>query len=118
MSSIRTLYVRLIFTLIAGVAFLNLSFVLAELKFLALENTALVQSLVNAGFEEETEHGTEGTESDNSFKETIEIAAHENLLHHEIVMVNGSQRNKAFSNISPDPGYKRKFSPPPEVRFA
>lgn len=115
MRHLRKKYIKSIFTLIAGMAFFNLSFVLAEFKILNITDSALVQCIINSGFEEETEHGTESSESDTpSFKGLIELT-YQNLLHHEILAIAAQQRDKAIENQAVDPGYAQIFSPPPEL---
>jgi hypothetical protein len=101
------------FTLLAGIAFLNLSFILAEISALGLTKKykSLVQMVTNAGLEEEKEAGgAETGESDIAGVDLME----ENLAHHKILFLSAEQRNKVLQNQSIHPGHADIFSPPPD----
>lgn len=54
MNLFRGKFTRRIITLLAGITFLNMSFILAEVAALGLsKNTILIQNILNAGIEEE-----------------------------------------------------------------
>jgi hypothetical protein len=113
MHLLRETKARRIFTLLAGIAFLNLSFILAEISALGLTKKykSLVQMVTNAGLEEEKEAGGEAAgESDTAGLDLIE----ENLAHHKILFLSAEQRNKVLHNQSLHPGHADIFSPPPD----
>ena len=104
---------RKLFTFLAGVTFLNMSFILSEVDALGLsKNSTLIQNIINTGIEEEKETSTEKP-GDNSTNEIL-LSLQENLNHHSILYFLGQQRNKHLDNESPTSGYTRIFSPPPD----
>jgi hypothetical protein len=104
---------RNLFTFFAGITFLNMSFILSEVDALGLsKNSTLIQNIINSGIEEEKETSTEKA-GDHSTNEIL-LSLQENLNHHSILFFLGRQRNKHLDNQSPQSGYTRKFSPPPE----
>lgn len=103
-----------LFALLAGVTFLNMSFVLAELSALGFSRTStLVQNFINTGFEEEKEGG-ESSEPDSTVKE-IYFSTTENLQHHSIDFLSGSKRDRLLTNLTVEPGYFEIMYPPPEA---
>ncbi len=91
-----------------------MSFFLAEVVILGIDkNSSLVRNFVTSGFEEEKENSSESSEADES---KVFLSVAENLFRHNILFIAGSHRDKIFHNIMTDPGHKKIFSPPPEVR--
>ncbi|HYG01994.1 MAG TPA: hypothetical protein VD927_06075 [Chryseosolibacter sp.] len=117
MRHLRKTYIKSVFTLVAGIAFFNLSFVLAEFKMLNITDSALVQSLINTGFEEETEHGNESSEADTSSVKGLLELCYQNLIHHQILTIAAQQRDKVIENMAVNAGYVKIISPPPDLAF-
>jgi hypothetical protein len=113
MHLLREKYTRRIFILLAGVAFLNLSFILAEISALGLAKKykSLVQMVTNAGLEEEKEMGGECGESDSA---EVDIIG-QSLTHYKLLFSAATDRNKKPDNRSVHPGHTEKFSPPPDA---
>jgi hypothetical protein len=97
----------------AGIAFLNLSFILAEISALDLSKKykSLVQLVTNAGLEEEKEIGGEAGESDSS--EEVDII-HLQISHYQIPGAETASWKKHWSTPSVRPGHIEKFTPPPD----
>lgn len=114
MKVFRHIFAKRIFTMIAGLTFLNMSFFLAEVVILGIDkNSSLVRNFVTSGFEEEKETSSESSEVDES---KVFLSLSENLFRHNILFISGSNRDKIFHNVMTDPGHKKIFSPPPEFR--
>jgi hypothetical protein len=114
MKVLRLKYFRKIFALMAGITFLNMSFIIAELNSIGLgKNNSLLQNVLNSGLEEEEEGGSESSESD-SIETELYCAAQENFLYHNIVTAS-RQYSKHRVNSLFDLGYREVFSPPPEA---
>jgi Na+-transporting methylmalonyl-CoA/oxaloacetate decarboxylase gamma subunit len=113
MSKFRRYFFCNLLTVFAGLAFINMSFVLAEFAALGLtrENSSLVRNLANSGFEEEKE--TESGE-DSAAKE-LDLSFQEHLKHQAIIEFSIKHHAQNVSNNTIDPGHKRTFSPPPEL---
>jgi hypothetical protein len=114
MHLLRGNYTRRIFILLAGVAFLNLSFILAEISALGLAKKykSLVQMVTNAGLEEEKEMG--GGESGETDSAEVDIIG-QSLTHYKLLFSAATDRNKKPDNRSVHPGHTEKFSPPPDA---
>lgn len=114
MKYLRTADTRNVIAFIAGLAFFNLGLIQFELTVLDMSDyKSAFQNVVNNSFEEETESGAQSSEEDAS-KEALEFA----LNHHEIWECDYSfatKRTNPFEDLYLNPGYKTKFSPPPEV---
>lgn len=114
MKLLRSVYTRQIFTFVAGITFLNMSFFLAEVVAFNIDkNSQLVQNFLNTGIEEEKETGEATGESDESVKE-LDLSIAEHLFHHKILFELGKKRNSILDNLTVEAGYLKKFSPPPE----
>lgn len=113
MHLLRGNYTRRIFILLAGIAFLNLSFILAEISALGLAKKykSIVQLVTNSGLEEEKEMGGESGESDSA--EEVDIIGH-SLTNYKLLFSATIDRNKKTDNQSVHPGHIEKFSPPPD----
>jgi hypothetical protein len=112
MNLLRGIFIRSVFILLAGIAFLNMSFILAEINALDLAKKykSLVQMVINAGLEEEKEAGGEASETDS-----IEVDLIDGLLtHYEILLTSAKRRNKTLDRLALHPGHNETFSPPPD----
>src|SRR5687767_3322661 len=113
MNRLRGPHACSIFALLAGITFLNMSFILAEFDALGLSmNSPLIQSIINSGIEEEKETSSESGEGDPA--KEVHLFLQHTLNHYIILFQTGQQRNKALDNFSTHAGYKQNFSPPPE----
>jgi hypothetical protein len=107
----RKSYVMKVFVLFAGITFLNLSFILAEFSAIGLgKDSAVIQNLINWGFEEEQESSSEGeTDSETEFL----ISPHHD---HAIILFAVTQSASSLrTQQDVRPGHLTNFSPPPEV---
>lgn len=112
----RIKYFLLLFT---GIAFLNLSFFLAEVSLLKLDkDNRMIETITNvitgAGFEEESETTSDSHETGSSLKE-VKLLITQNLNHHGSLFLIAQQRNGILVLPRPESGFSQVFSPPPEV---
>lgn len=118
MDCFRKNIVRLVFLLVTGVTFLNMSFFIAEVTLLnlskddaAIEN--VIKILIAGGFEEENET-PDGQEKSFSMKE-VDLFMSLNLYHH-LHLYRIAQHRYCFKNtLVPLSGHIDIFSPPPEA---
>jgi hypothetical protein len=115
MKKLRATYFRKVFALIAGIIFLNMSFIIAELSSIGIgkENT-LLQNIMNSGFEEEEEGGPESSEAD-PLEDELYFSLVDCLYQDKIALLTALQFNKNLANNLFDSGYREIFSPPPEA---
>lgn len=104
-----------LFILIGGIAFLNLSFILAEIKLLSLStHDPLIENLASNGFDEEKSKDGESSETESSAKEMdlslVFLAQHVNHLISVAVKNSQHEYEAALGN-----GFRQIFSPPPEI---
>jgi hypothetical protein len=113
MNRLRKHFLRKLFTLLAGLTFLNMSFILAEIAMLGLKDkyNTLVQNIINAGLEEEKELGGETGESE--FAKEVNLIQH-HLVQYRILFTKLEDQNKRLGRLSLCGGFLQRFSPPPE----
>lgn len=105
-------------TILIGVIFLNLSFVLAEVSALDFENhdSALFENLVRlistSGFEEEKDANGEPTHEISS---DVNFYIQQNLKFPHIKSLIISNLNGSYSSAKVSKAYQPIFSPPPEI---
>lgn len=114
MKLLRTIFAKRIFTLIAGLTFMNMSFFLAEATLLGIDkNSSIVKNFINCGLEEEKET-SESPETGDSVKEVL-LSLEEHIFYHQIIFQTESHQNKVLSNLTTLDGHQQIFSPPPEI---
>jgi hypothetical protein len=116
MHLLRENFTRRVFILLTGIAFLNLSFLVAEIRVLELTSKykSLIQLVNNSGLEEEKEAGGEGGESDAS--EEVEDIIEHSLTCYRISISILKQETIDSHAFSVRPGHAEKYSPPPDGR--
>jgi hypothetical protein len=98
---------------IAGLAFLNLSFILVELAALDIKSdNPIVKNLTNNGFEEEKEAGGQSSEEDSSVKDDF-VSFHSQHLSHLFSL--DSKNSGIMSNQPTDQGFKTIHLQPPKI---
>jgi hypothetical protein len=112
MKLFRKSYLMKLFVLLAGITFLNLSFILAELSAIGLgRSSAIVQNLINSGFEEEQESSSE-SEGDSEIEFLLSLHQHQD---HAIMLLSVAQASTSLCCQDVHPGHLTTFSPPPEA---
>ena len=111
MMSLRGKYSRAIFVFLTGVAFLNMSFILAEIDTMGLtKDSALIQNLISAGAEEEKDSSKTG------FDDLKEVYLDErNEIYQHAFFLIALQRNSSEESDKPLAAHNAKFCPPPEA---
>jgi hypothetical protein len=115
MHAFRNTFTRRLITFLAGLTFVNMGFIIAEVEALGLnKRSSLVQNIINTGAEEE--ESSPETSEDDAFTE-IDLSLHDPFRHDEIILFNTSKRNHHTLTISLSSGYYKNFSPPPEINI-
>jgi hypothetical protein len=98
--------------LLAGVTFLNMSFILTELDALGFKvTTKSTQNTVTGAMEEEQESSSESEESDPESE--LFLSIHQELSDRVLYLI-ASHQNNIFDNLKIHSAYIQSFSPPPE----
>jgi len=117
MKSIRNHFLSRIIALIAGLAFLNMSFILAEVTFFDFGKSEVAKNIVkllqNTGAEEERD-GESSSES--SAKESL--AAQQVQIHSISSFVISIQLNRNLVNHYRHANHSLNFSPPPDSQLS
>jgi hypothetical protein len=101
-----------VFVLLAGITFLNLSFIMAEFSAIGFgKNSAIIQNLINTGFEEEQESSSE-SEADPEIEFLLSFHQHHD---YAIILFSVTQAASFLRTQDIRPGHLTTFSPPPEA---
>ena len=112
MQVLRSKIYRVSFVILAGLAFVNLSFILADMRMLDFNQDHPLYTVVSTLGEEEQEQETPSGEK-NSVKE-VDVAAGQLSLYHASISEVAAHQNKHNGDLAIIAGHKRIFSPPPE----
>lgn len=116
MRSIREHFLSKLLAFAAGLAFLNLSFFLAEVSLLKIEERELIENIakliLNTGFEEEREGESSG---ENSIKEII--AMHQANIHGISSNLISTRINSVLVDHYRHANHSFTFSPPPDFQY-
>jgi hypothetical protein len=112
MNLFRNINARRLFSFLAGLTFLNMAFILAEIDALGIsKQSTLIRTMMTSGIEEETE-SPENTEVD--IFDEIDLSLHDSLKHNYLKLLAAQQKNRYFISLAISSGYRQNFSPPPE----
>ena len=116
MELLRNKAITRVFSLFTGLIFLNMSFFLAEVCMLNLQDKQMIENIcnlvLNAGMEEERDAHSTG--ADASLKE-IPFMAEALMLKHSALFLIASKIHYDFEDHYLHADHSIKFSPPPEV---
>jgi hypothetical protein len=114
MKFFRKSHIAKLLLILAGVTFLNMSFIPAEVAFFGIDNdSALIENLAKYGVEEEKEGGGEKNEGDDSTKE-IDLSITPFAERFITFILKPFSHNGDFVNLVINAGFKETFFTPPD----
>jgi hypothetical protein len=115
MKLFRIGFIRDTMIFIAGIAFLNMGFFLAEVSALDLgKYTRLLENIAASGFEEERDCGGEQTPGSGDADEKVDLMSHHYLIQHSVPVPLALQRKGSRNELFCYYHHLEIFCPPPE----
>jgi hypothetical protein len=114
MNIFRKSYLRNLLILLAGLTFLNMGFVLAEISLFDLGKYYAVADEVSASLEDEQENES-GSETSDSVEEEIDLMNHSYYEQSFNLFFISLQKQSPFIQEILHDTYRETFSPPPEL---
>jgi hypothetical protein len=114
MDIIRQHFLTKLFTVVTGLAFLNMSFFLAEvclLKYNKSEMVEIAKLILNTGFEEERDSESSGADS---IAKEIDLLVHQAQIHTTSSFLMSINTNRTLVDHYLHANHSLTFSPPPD----
>ena len=116
MTAFRNQTATRIFSLFTGIIFLNMSFFLAEVSMLDLQDRQMIENVcklvLNGGLEEERDAHSSGADAGLKM---FSLAAEDLLMRHSSLFLIASKMHQEFEDHYLHADHSEKFSPPPEA---
>lgn len=116
MNNLRQRAISRIFSLLTGVVFLNMSFFLAEVCLLDIQDKQMIENvaqlILNGGLEEERDG--HATTVDGGLK-VFSLVSDALMLRHSSLFLIASRVHQEFIDHYTPSDHSEKFTPPPEV---
>lgn len=118
MNGLRHHFLAKISSLITGAIFLNMSFFLAEVSLLEINNPDIIENVAklfsSTGFEEERD----GEAASDSDVKEVDVMINQINLHHCSLFLIATKTNHTLEDHYPHANYSQTFSPPPDFQFS